>query len=216
MKKRIFGVMVSFVILCLANMAQATFVEFASAINQANGHSYYIYYSPTNPENPEWPFLNWNHANDITWFEAKTAAETMGGYLATITSEAEENFLQSTSAFAGSEVLEGIRAWIGLSDAEVEGTFKWVTGPESGQTLSYSGGWMDGEPNNTAPGENYVEWRNRPFGPYDPRAWNDVPHNAVGVNTFMVEFNPVPEPTTMLLFGTGIAGLAAVGRRRKK
>lgn len=27
--------------------------------------------------------------------------------------------------------------------------------------------------------------------------------------------SPVPEPTTMLLFGAGIAGLAAVGRRRK-
>lgn len=26
---------------------------------------------------------------------------------------------------------------------------------------------------------------------------------------------PIPEPTTMLLFGTGIAGLAAVGRRKK-
>lgn len=31
-----------------------------------------------------------------------------------------------------------------------------------------------------------------------------------------VSISPVPEPATMLLFGTGIAGLAAIGRRRKK
>ncbi len=36
------------------------------------------------------------------------------------------------------------------------------------------------------------------------------------VESITVRSSPVPEPTTMLLFGTGIAGLAAVSRRRKK
>ena len=33
---------------------------------------------------------------------------------------------------------------------------------------------------------------------------------------FPLEPNPVPEPTTMILFGTGIAGLAAIRRRKTK
>lgn len=41
--------------------------------------------------------------------------------------------------------------------------------------------------------------------------WNDFAITKVAMGG---ETAPVPEPTTMLLFGTGLAGLAAFGRRR--
>lgn len=65
---------------------------------------------------------------NITWTNAKTAAEARekygsSGYLATVTSIEENDFI--------SDRLEGA-GWMGASDSAVEGTWRWVTGPENG------------------------------------------------------------------------------------
>ncbi len=62
------------------------------------------------------------------------------GHLATISTRAEFDFL--TSAFP--ELQE---VWIGASDSAVEGTFRWVAGPEAGQVMNMTNGmWAPGEP----------------------------------------------------------------------
>ena len=44
-----------------------------------------------------------------------------------------------------------------------------------------------------------------------PRVWNGTIHYEVASNT-----NPIPEPSTMLLFGTGVVGLMGYAWRRKR
>src|SRR2546427_11899722 len=90
-------------------------------VNPANSHSYYL--------------LSQN-----TWNNAEREAVSLGGHLATIHSLAENQWIFDTfGSFGGID-----RAlWIGLSDRDVKGTFRWV----SGDPVVFTN-WASGEPNN--------------------------------------------------------------------
>jgi len=72
----------------------------------------------------------------ITWTNAKVEAENrtyfgLQGYLATITSEEEAKLTGEQALGTG---------WIGGSDEETEGVWKWLTGPEAGKTFWFGMG----------------------------------------------------------------------------
>jgi endo-beta-N-acetylglucosaminidase D len=92
----------------------------------------------------------------VSWTDAKTSAEAqsflgMTGYLATITS-AEENSFITANFNDGSFGL-----WIGASDADSEGVWRWVTGPEAGAQF-----WAGGPDGTTTGPFNFANWANAP------------------------------------------------------
>ncbi len=162
-------------------------------------------------------------SNAVSATEAEAAAEASmlngeNGYLATITSAAEQVFLNTLWPGAGSVTgqFNGLSFFlIGASDRDSEGTFKWIGGPEEGDTVSYTN-WNSGEPNDLG-GEDYaVGWWNDSVN----GVWNDTQVNA-NYFAYLVEYNdaavapavPLPAAGWMLLAGVG--GLAAMRRRRK-
>ena len=106
------------------------------------GHSSYILTSP-----------------DLTWEEAQAEAESYGGNLVTINDAAEGLWLRSSFGIN--------QLWIGLTDLEQEGIWKW----SSGETVTYYN-WAPGEPNNANGNEHYAGMN---FASSD--RWNDVRNN---------------------------------------
>jgi len=73
-----------------------------------------------------------------TWNDAKDYCEKLGGYLATITSELENQIVYKELV-----KVSKTNCWLGGTDGLSEGTWEWVTG----EKWSYSN-WDGGEPNN--------------------------------------------------------------------
>ncbi|MFI1770414.1 T9SS type B sorting domain-containing protein [Thalassobellus citreus] len=136
----------------------------------------------------------------ITWSAARTAAENrtyfgLKGYLVTITSAEEAQLTGEQAAGAG---------WIGGTDEETEGVWKWVTGPESGtifwngkvtgSTLNYAN-WNHNEPNDANGGEDYAHITDPSIG--IKGAWNDLrvggdPPGLYHPKGYIVEYGGIP------------------------
>jgi len=148
----------------------------------------------------------------IDWESARQAAASrtyfgLQGYLATVTSADEAQITGEQSAGAG---------WIGGSDADEEGVWKWMTGPEAGTTF-WIGGivgaspnfafWNAGEPNNLN-NEDYAHVTDPTVG--IPGSWNDLPINGDPSGPFqpkgyVVEYGGMPgDPTLNISASTSI------------
>ena len=156
-------------------------------------------------------FYEFVSAERITWQQARVAAEArtfLGrqGYLATLTSQEEANFAGKQASGAG---------WIGGSDEETEGEWKWVTGPEAG-TVFWRGAvsgttpnfafWNSGEPNDQGGNEDYAHVTDPSIG--NPGSWNDLP-NVGGSGLYIprgyiVEYGKPGDPPLNISASTSI------------
>jgi len=120
----------------------------------------------------------------MTWREAKAHAERLGGYLATITSQEEQDWICQTFTNA--------QFWLGGTDEALEGDWQWVTGERWDYT-----NWAPGEPNNVVSyyegGENAIVMRTLPDNPYG--LWNDWPTDSLDFfSSLLLEFDSRTAP----------------------
>ena len=152
-----------------------------------NGHQYLAV--------PGYAGLNWNTAN--------TLAQAQGGYLASITSAAENNFVFSLinhapffNSFNGAGPAIGGYQTDAL--AEPAGHWAWT----SGEAWSYTN-WGSSLPNNIPPGPDKLIYYSG-IGSTPAPTWDDLPGTdggalGLGIGGYVVEV--VPEPSSLAIVG---------------
>lgn len=118
--------------------------------NPANGHLYYL-------------------LSQQSWADSENEAVSLGGHLATVSNQAENDWINQTfSQFGG----QPRYLWLGLNDQAVEGEFVWV----SGEPSAYRD-WAPGQPDNWNDDEDCAHgaWT-------DDGKWNDLSCISTSLN----------------------------------
>jgi len=120
-----------------------------------------------------------------TWQQAEANSVALGGHLVTINDYSEELALRD---LFGAE-----NFWIGFTDQDQEGAWKWISGEESNYT-----NWYGGEPNNLGDGSFVAEgedWAHASFG----SGWNDVDKGDMYLGWAFIGIAEIPSGDTALV-----------------
>ncbi len=130
-----------------------------------------------------------DNGSGIDWYTAIGLASMRTfngatGYLATVTTQAENDYLVGRLSGDG---------WFGASDESAEGDWRWINGPETG-TAFWTGlgdgaavdglfsNWAGSEPNDAGDGEDCAQFYS------DGSGWNDLPCDYSSLQYYVVEY----------------------------
>jgi len=169
-------------------------------ISPINGHSYTLVDSPS-------------------WTDAESQATALGGHLATIRSNAENDWVYQ---FALANKASCYRLWIGANKpTDASGSapnYGWTWSSEETMTYTNWVTWFDPSGCENQAAYMFVRYwdvTDEEVTRWGPENFGGIPGNPV-YTTGIVEVttDTIPEPATALAFGAGLVGLLLLRRRR--
>ena len=134
----------------LSNSAQASEIEdieiLETVVNPANNHTYHL-------------------LSASSWTDAALVARSLDGFLVTVDDAEEDQWLFDTFAVNNDTTRH---LWIGLSDANSEGDFRW----HDGTPFLYRN-WGEGQPGE-GDDEDYIHITGTNMGSIEAASWNDL------------------------------------------